>query len=131
MKLEIDPYTSKLTLLSALAAIVTQWQDSRPPSRSVCKAIRECFSLLAICDTSQLELWKLRGCEHCFREAQETRPRPWVRKAWLMEIYNWQLLLESGCGWDSSPPRPPRNRIREQALVSHQSLHPNVPLRAF
>lgn len=130
MKLDTSP-TSKLSLLSALSAIVTQWPGTRPPNRSVCKAIREYFSLLAICDLSQLELWKLRACEYCLRQALDREPRHWVRTAWLMEIYNWQLLVESGAGRDSKPDLPPRNRVYEQALVSHQMLHPNVPLRPF
>lgn len=130
MNLNTTP-TSKLDFLTALAAIVTQWQGTRPPNRAVCKTIREYFGLLAICDMSQLELWKLRGCEYCFRLSQERAPRPWLRTAWLMEIYHWQLLVESGGGRDSRPDLPPRNRVYEQALVSHQMLHPNLPLRPF
>lgn len=121
----------KSRLLQDMLDTLATWPGDRNLHKREEWGLRGVMRDLAACDLHVLEQLHLKACLWCFDAAVDYGAWACAREAWLMETWSWQMKLELWIindGFPRPPEPPPRNRIREEALISHQALHLHLGL---
>ena len=119
---------SKSDLIKHLASLVTRWSGERPLSWRQQRAFKKPMKMLGLCSMLDLEKYRWQACVACLEKANGKWVSASLREAWLLETEGWLRLIELGMACNDRP-QLPRNRVHEEALVSHQALHMNLPRR--